>query len=61
MAETRRLDVTSFEIEGFQDGSVKVTSWCKCWSPEAIDDAIEWLKLGRIVMERWAEIRETKP
>jgi hypothetical protein len=57
----KRLDVTTLEIEGFNDGSVKVACWCKCYTAADVDDVIEWLKLGKMVMERWAEIRKAEP
>ena len=58
---TKQLDITNLEIEGYGDGSIKVTCWCKCYTPADVDDVIEWLKLGKMVMERWAEIRKAEP
>jgi hypothetical protein len=54
------LDITNFEIEGESDGSVKVTCWCKCRTPEDIDAVIAWLQLSKTVMNQWGEIRRIK-
>lgn len=58
---SKPLDVTTLEIEGFNDGSIRVTCWCKCFTPDDVDDVIEWLKLGKMVMEQWAEVRKAQP
>jgi hypothetical protein len=55
------LDVTNLAIECDADGSAKVTAWCKCRSPDDIDDVIEWLKLAKTFMEKWQQIRSEEP
>jgi hypothetical protein len=54
----RCLDVTDLGVEGFADGSMKVTVWCKCFTPDDIDDVISWLQLAKTMMESWETIRE---
>lgn len=51
------MDITSLQIECQVDGGVKVQAWCKCQSPDDIDDLIAWLGLARHVMTEWMAIR----
>lgn len=53
------MDITSLNIECSADGT-KVTAWCKCHSPEDVDDLTEWLGLARQVMEGWENIRNRR-
>jgi hypothetical protein len=55
---TRRLDVTSLDMECHDDGTTKVTVWVKCWSSDDIDDVIAWLKLAKSMMKSWETIRK---
>jgi hypothetical protein len=55
---TRRLDVTSLDMQCHDDGTAKVTVWVKCWSLDDIDDVIAWLKLAKSMMKSWEAIRK---
>jgi hypothetical protein len=52
------MDITSLEIRSLADGSGTVQAWCKCSSPDQIDDLVAWLGLARHVMEEWHAIRD---
>lgn len=54
------MDITSLEIESHANGGSKVTAWCKCTSPDEIDDLVAWLALAQHVMVTWHGIRAGK-
>ena len=56
-----RLDITELSVECFADGTSKVSLWVKCYSPEAVDDVVEWLKAATALIESWEAIRKPVP
>lgn len=60
------MDITSLDIECSGKGT-RVKVWCKCQTPEEIDDLIAWLRFARVNMIRWegiiavASARTTSP
>lgn len=47
------LEATTLEVQCHSDGTSKATVWCKCYSPEDIDDVIVWLRLAKSLLEDW--------
>jgi hypothetical protein len=53
------MDITSLQIECDLVGT-KVTAWCKCRSPDDIEDLIEWLNAAERVMTDWRGILDRR-